>query len=175
VLNHGGNLDVSGNDRIVQNTPVTRDLDKKKIPYRVFTHPGPIHSLEQAAEERGQRPEQVVRSIVFRLSEKTFVMALAAGPRQISWQALREYLGVKRMSMASPQEILNQTGYVTGAVSPFGLPEAMRILVDENVFQEEEISIGSGVRYTTVILRSQDLKLALGEVEIGRFVEELSV
>jgi Cys-tRNA(Pro)/Cys-tRNA(Cys) deacylase len=168
-------LGVSGNDNVMHNTPVTRDLDKKKIPYRVFTHPGLIHSLEQAAQERGQRPEQVVRSIVFRLNEKTFVMTLVAGPQQISWQALREHLGVKRMTMASPQEVLDHTGYVTGAVSPFGLPEAMRILVDENVLQEEEVSIGSGVRYTTVILRSQDLKRALGEVEIGRFVEELSI
>ncbi len=98
-------------------------------------------------------------------------MVLAAGPRQLSWQALREYLRVKRMRMATPQEILEHTGYVTGAVSPFGLAEGMRILADENVFQEAEVSIGSGVRYTTVILRTEDLKRGLGDVEIGRFVE----
>ena len=154
----------------IQSTPVTISLDKKKIPYRVFTHPGPIHSLEQAAQERGQLPEQVVRSIVFRVSEGNFVMVLAAGGQQISWQALREYLQVKRMTMASPKEILEHTGYVTGAVSPFGLPGAMRILADENVFLEEDVSIGSGVRYTTVILRSQDLKRGLEDIEIGRFV-----
>ena len=156
----------------IQSTPVTDALDEKKIPYRVFTHPGPIHSLEQAALERGQRAEQVVRSIVFRVSEGNFVMVLVAGDRQISWQALREYLQVKRMSMASPKEILEHTGYMTGAVSPFGLPGAMRILVDENVFQEEEISIGSGVRFTTVILRSQALKRGLEDIEIGRFISK---
>ena len=159
------------NDNKIHNTPVTRELDTKMIPYRLFTHAGLIHSLEQAAQERGQRPDQVVRSIVFRLNEASFVMVLVAGPRQISWQALRECLGVKRMSMASPQEILDHTGYVTGAVSPFGLPEPMRIMVDENVFHAAEVSIGSGVRYTTVILRTEDLKRALGEVEIGKFVE----
>lgn len=158
------------NSHPIQSTPVTDALDEKKITYRLFTHPGPIHSLEQAALERGQRAEQVVRSIVFRLSEGNFVMVLVAGDNQISWQVLREYLQVKRMSMASPKEILEHTGYVTGAVSPFGLPGEMRILADENVFQEEEISIGSGVRYTTVILRSQDLKRSLDKIEIGKFV-----
>lgn len=150
-------------------TPVTRHLDAKGIPYRVFIHPGPIHSLEQAAGERGQRPEQVVRSIVFRLSEGEFVMVLVAGAQQVSWPALRKHLGVSRISMASEEEILRCTGYPTGAVSPFGLPEPMRILVDESVLQEEEVSLGSGVRYTTVILKRADMIRLLGEAEVGRF------
>jgi Cys-tRNA(Pro)/Cys-tRNA(Cys) deacylase len=154
----------------IQSTPVTQDLDRKGIPYRLFTHPGPIHSLEQAARERGQRPEQVVRSIVFRLSEGEFVMVLIAGPQQISWAALRTHLGVSRMSMASEEEVLVTTGYPLGAVSPFGLPGTMRILADESVFKKDQVSLGSGVRYTTVILSSQDLRRGLGNVEIGKFV-----
>ena len=58
------------------------------------------------------------------------------------------------------------TGYKLGAVSPFGLPSPLRILVDESVFKPVEISIGSGERGLTVILRSEDLKNALGDVEI---------
>jgi Cys-tRNA(Pro) deacylase len=152
-------------------TPVTQYLDANQIAYRIFTHPGPVHSLEQAARERGQRPEQVVRSIVFRLSDGNFVMVLVAGPEQISWAALREHLGVSRMTMASPEEVMAHTHYPTGAVSPFGLPEPMRILVDENVYLEEEISIGSGARYTTIILHRDELKRALGDAEVGIFVE----
>ncbi len=150
-------------------TPVTRYLDSKLITYRVFTHPGPVTSLEQAARERGQRPEQVVRSIVFRLSDSQFVMVLVAGAQQVSWPVLREYLGVTRMTMASPEEVQFHTGYAPGAVSPFGLPKPMRILVDRGVFLEGEISIGSGVRYTTVILVSDDLRRLLEPVEIGVF------
>jgi len=147
-------------------TPVTQALDALKVPYRFFEHPGQVRSLEQAARERGQRPEQIVRSIVFRLSEDAFIMVLVAGPEQISWHALRDYLGLSRMTMASKEQVLATTGYPTGAVSPFGLPEPMRILVDRSVLQEEVISIGSGVRNTTVILRRDDLMQALGEVEI---------
>jgi Cys-tRNA(Pro)/Cys-tRNA(Cys) deacylase len=150
-------------------TPVTRYLDSVDVAYRVFIHPGPVNSLEQAARERGQRPEQVVRSIVFRLSNSQFVMVLIAGAQQISWARLREYLGVSRITMATPEEILEHTHYPTGAVSPFGLPEPVRILVDDSVFREEEVSIGSGVRYTTVIMHVADLKRALAEVEEGKF------
>src|SRR3990172_2360417 len=150
-------------------TPVTRALEAKGIPYRVFRHPGPVTSLEQAARERGQRPDQVVRSILFRLAQDEFVMVLVSGPDQVSWSALRRYLGRSRLSMASQEEVLAATGYSLGAVSPFGLPAPMRILVDESILDEEEISIGSGERGVTVIVRSKDFFAALDHSEIGQF------
>ncbi len=153
-------------------TPVTIDLSSKKIPYRVFRHPGPIHSLEQAAQERGQEPGQVIRSILFRISQDNYVMVLVAGPKQVSWQALRGYLGQSRLTMASKEDVLVVTGYQLGAVSPFGLPLPLRVLVDRNVFFPDEVSIGSGVRGVSVIIKASDLKKALGEVEVGHFVKD---
>jgi len=163
----------------VTSTPVTRELDAREVPYRLFSHPGPIHSLEQAARERGQRPDQVVRSLLFRLSTGEFVLVLAAGPAQVSWPALRTYLGVSRITTATKQEVIEHTGYESGAVSPFGLPgpssgtsNRIRILADESVFTDQEVSIGSGVRFSTVILHSSALRQVLGEVETGKFLAE---
>lgn len=153
----------------LRNTLVTRHLDQLGISYCFFRHPGPVNSLEQAARERGQRPEQIIRSILFRLSQDAFILVLVAGPNQISWPALRQYLGVHRITLATPEEILRITGYEIGAVSPFGLNSTIRILADECVFVEEEISIGSGVRGSTIILRNCDLRKALPELEIGHF------
>ncbi|MCW5852080.1 MAG: YbaK/EbsC family protein [Anaerolineae bacterium] len=155
-----------------ETTPVSDVLTALGIPHRLFRHAGPVTSLEQAAEERGQRPEQVIRSIVFRLAEGDYVMVLAPGGRQVSWPTLRRTLGQSRLTMASEDELLRVTGYAVGAVAPFGLPGPMRILVDEGVFAEEEVSLGSGVRGTTVILRSDDLRRALGEVEVGKFLNK---
>jgi len=152
-------------------TPVTRALKQMQIPHRLFRHPGPVQSLEQAARERGQRPEQIVRSILFRLAKDEYVMVLIAGGRQVNWQTLRRYLGRSRLTMARPEEVLAVTGYPRGAVSPFGLPRPLRILADESIFAEEEISIGSGERGVTVIMRTADLKRALGNVETGHFAD----
>jgi Cys-tRNA(Pro)/Cys-tRNA(Cys) deacylase len=150
-------------------TPVTRALARAGIPYRTFRHHGPVRSLEQAAQERGQEPGQVVRSIVFRLAQGEYAMVLIAGPEQISWPALRKQLKQSRLTTASQEEVLRVTGYELGAVSPFGLPSPMPILVDESVLQQGEVSVGSGERGTTVILRSHDLMRALGNVSVGRF------
>ena len=155
----------------INKPPVSLALEKLNIPHRVFVHPGPVDSLEQAARERGQRPEQVLRSILFRTGEDEYLMALVAGPAQISWKALRSYLGQSRLTMANEEEVLAVTGYPIGAVSPFGTIRSLRILVDPSVFREEEVSIGSGVRGTTIILKSADLQSALGNFEIVKLLE----
>ncbi|HVN16734.1 MAG TPA: YbaK/EbsC family protein [Anaerolineales bacterium] len=151
---------------MAETPPASPALGKLGIPYRVFYHAGPVNSLEQAAQERGQRIQQVVRSILFRLSEDEYVMVLMAGPSQVSWKALRKYLGQSRVSMASEEEVLAVTGYRIGAVGPFGLPRKLRVLIDSSVLAEEEVSIGSGIRGTTVILKSVDLQRGLKDAEV---------
>ena len=150
-------------------TPASQALDMLSIPYRVFEHPQPPESLEQAAHQREQTPGQIVRSILFRLAEGQFVMVLMAGPGQVSWKRIRTHLGVSRISMASETEVLAATGFVRGAVTPLGLPRPIRILTDESVFQPEEISIGSGMRGVAIIMKPADLQQAIGKVEIGIF------
>jgi len=153
-------------DPLNQATPVTRALDALHIPYRVFRHPAPVNSVEQAALERGQSPDQVIRSILFRVNKAEYVMVLIAGTRQVAWQALRRHLGQSRLTMASAEQVRAATGYEIAAVSPFGLPCPLRVIADPGIFAPQEVSIGSGVRGTTVILSSAILKRALGEIEV---------
>ena len=73
------------------------------------------------------------------------------------------------LAAASEEEVLAVTGYARGAVAPFGLPQPLRILVDASVFARPELSLGSGVRGTAIILSRANLKRALGDVEVGQF------
>lgn len=153
-------------------SPVSKILTQKGIPHLQFTHPGPIRSLEQAAEERGQSVQQIVRSILFRLAEDEYAMVLIAGPSQVSWKALRKYFGQSRLTMASAEEVLQITGYELGAVSPFGIPPEIPILIDQTVLSQEEVSLGSGKRGTTVILSIADLQQVLGDLPVVDFARK---
>ena len=106
-----------------------------------------------------------MRSILFRLAADEYAMVLVAGPQQVDWKALRRHMGQSRLTTASADEVRAVTGYEIGAVSPFGLPRPVRVLLDESVTREDEVSIGSGERGTTVILRTADLLRALGDAE----------
>jgi len=162
---HNANKDTMNKKQI----PVSLALEEMGIPHSIFVHESPPKTLEQAAHERGQQPEQIIRSILFRIPEGNYVMVLMAGPRQIDWKKLRKAVGKSRITMASADEVQRITGYKLGAVAPFGLPGELRILVDKSVTNEKVVSMGSGEVGTAVIVTSDDLIKALGEVEVGSY------
>ena len=151
--------------------PASTALDQQGIPHRVFRHERPVTSFEQAASDRNQRPEQIVRSILFQVRAGEFVMVLMAGRDQVDWKKLRQLVKRSRVRMATEDEVLEVTGYRIGTVSPFGMKNQIRILLDASVLREEEVSLGSGIRNIAIIMKSKDVRKALGDVEIVEFGE----
>src|SRR5258706_6441145 len=154
------------------NPPASLVLDLLGIEYRIFRHEGPVSSFEQAASDRNQRPEQVVRSILFQIRPEEFLMVLMAGPAQIDWKTLRKFVGRSRVRMATEEEVLAVTGYRVGTVSPFGLKNQVQVLIDASVLKESEISIGSGVRSAAIIMKSIDIQRALRNAEVVSLMED---
>ena len=154
-------------------TPATRELDQRGVAYQVHVHIGPLASLEQAAAERGLEPDQIVRSLLFRLESGEFVLVLMPGKRQASWPKLRQHLGVSRLTTASREQVLAATGYPPGAVSPFGLPQPLRILADPEILAHEILSLGAGVPNAGLILKRDDL-LACVQPELVSLAEDTS-
>ena len=152
--------------------PASLALEQLNIPHQVFQHKMPPHSFEQAAADRNQRPEQIVRSILFQIRPQEFVMVLMAGREQVDWKKLRQLVGRSRLRMATEEEVLQVTGYRVGTVSPFGLKNPIKVLIDESVLQEEKISTGSGVRQMAIIMNSADLQRALENAEIVSLTEK---
>jgi Cys-tRNA(Pro)/Cys-tRNA(Cys) deacylase len=142
-------------------TPVTRALDALAITYTLHLHQEPIRSLEQAATSRGLQPEQIVRSLLFRMEGSAFVLLLMPGPAPVDWPKLRHYLGVSRITTATKDEVRQVTGFVPGAVSPFGLKRPLPLLADRAILEVETISLGAGIRNAGVVLARADAMAAL--------------
>lgn len=149
-------------------------LDSLGIEHGLFFHERPVTSFEQAASDRNQRPEQIVRSILFQVRPGEFVMVLMAGRDQIDWKKLRQIVKRSRVRMATEEEVFEVTGYRVGTVSPFGVKTQVRMMIDASVLKEDEISIGSGVRNTAIIMKSAALRHALGDAEIVSVSESAS-
>ena len=154
--------------------PASLALGSLGIEHRLFLHEGSVTSFEQAARERGQRPAQVVRTILFQVRAGEYVMALMAGRAQVDWKKLRQLAGRSRVRMATDEEVLKVTGYRVGTVSPFGMKNQVRVLIDASVLREEEVSVGSGVRNTAIILKSADLRRALKNAQVVALESEES-
>lgn len=154
--------------------PASLALDSMGIEHRLFLHERPVTSFEQAASDRNQRPEQIVRSILFQVRPEEFVMVLMAGRDQIDWKKLRQIVKRSRVRMATEEEVLEVTGYKVGTVSPFGLKKQTRVMIDASVLKEEEISLGSGVRNVAIIMKSAALRHALSDAEVVSVSEAAS-
>lgn len=150
-------------------TPAGQLLAAQEIPYIEFKHSGQLNSIEQAAAERNQDVNQVVRSILFRCSQGDFFMVLVAGKRKLNWKTLRQHFQRSRLTTATPEEVLGVTGYQIGTVNPFGLSSDVPLLVDNSLLGQPSLSLGSGVPGTAIMITTKNLLNALGPYQTGNF------
>jgi len=71
--------------------------------------------------------------------------------------AVRDALEVKKLSFAPADVTLQITGMEIGGVTPFGLPEALPILVDSAVMLRSSIVLGGGNRTSKLRLAPDEL------------------
>jgi prolyl-tRNA editing enzyme YbaK/EbsC (Cys-tRNA(Pro) deacylase) len=79
--------------------------------------------------------------------------------------AVRDRLGTRKASFASPDETRALTGHEIGGVTAFGLPDGIPLLVDAAVMARPRIVLGGGSRSWKVIAPSSIL-LTLANAEV---------
>ncbi len=146
-------------------SPAIEYLRQKHIPFTTIAHPPNLTTLDEIARFRGQKISQIVRSLVFRLSETDFILVLAQAGNNVDWRTLRDTLGVRRITTATPEEVFRITGYRVGSVSPFGLVQKIPVLVSRKILQEEIVSTGSGIPQVALVLLVNDFFRALEDYQ----------
>jgi Cys-tRNA(Pro)/Cys-tRNA(Cys) deacylase len=100
-------------------------------------------SLAEAARQLGIAPAGIVKSLVVKHQDGSFLFALVPGDRQISWPKLRALLGVNRLSLPHQDVALQATGYERGTITPLGSTTAWPVYADERIVGQR-ISMGAG-------------------------------
>jgi prolyl-tRNA editing enzyme YbaK/EbsC (Cys-tRNA(Pro) deacylase) len=80
-------------------------------------------------------------------------------------RAVRDRLGTRKASFASPDETRELTGMAIGGVTVFGLPPKLPVWVDSAVMERERIVLGGGSRSWKVLAPPSILR-TLANVEI---------
>ncbi|MDP9884763.1 prolyl-tRNA editing enzyme YbaK/EbsC (Cys-tRNA(Pro) deacylase) [Sinomonas atrocyanea] len=121
---------------------------------------GRARSLEEAAANLGIEPREIVKSLVVKHPDGTFLFALIPGDRQISWPKLRGLLGVNRLSMPPADVALAATGYERGTITPLGSSTAWPVWADASV--SGRVSLGAGAHGLSAFVDAEELFAALG-------------
>ncbi|MGV8850650.1 MAG: aminoacyl-tRNA deacylase [Propionibacteriaceae bacterium] len=144
--------------------PASTVLTSLGVVHRVLEHE-PVSSLEEAAAQRGISPADIVKTIVVRISDESYVFVLVPGDRAISWPKLRAHLGTKRLSLPDPATAQAVTGYVRGTITPLGSTHAWPVVADTSMLGRT-ISLGSGSAHTHVLVDADALVTALSAVVV---------
>jgi len=121
---------------------VTADAEARGIDIRIVERPA-ARSLAEAAELLGLQPSDIIKTLVVKRSDDTFVFALVPGGRKIAWAKLRSVLGVNKLQLPDASVALAATGYERGTITPFGSTNAWPVIADATI-PGRTIAMGAG-------------------------------
>ena len=118
-------------------------------------------SLPEAAELLGIAPAGIVKTLVVKRSDDTFLFALVPGDRAISWPKLRAVVGVNKLQLPDPARALAATGYERGTIVPLGSTHDWPIYADAAIVGRR-IAMGAGAHGYSMFVEADDLISAYG-------------
>lgn len=117
------------------------------------------HSVAEAAEAVGAAESDFVKNICMILPDGRLAVATVKGEDRASTSNVAKALGLQeRPRTATPDGILQRTGYPCGGTPSFGY--AAGFLVDERVMEKKSVYSGGGSIQALVNIASKDLLLA---------------
>ena len=138
------------------------DAEARGMQVEVVERPA-AKSHEEAAGILGISPADIVKSLVVKHKDGTFLFALIPGDRQISWPKLRTLVGVNKLSLPPAETALEATGYERGTITPLGSTTAWPVYADETI-TGRRISMGAGAHGYSAFVDADALTAALGAV-----------
>jgi prolyl-tRNA editing enzyme YbaK/EbsC (Cys-tRNA(Pro) deacylase) len=123
----------------------------------------PTPTVETAAQAVSAKLEQIIKSILFMVDGQP-VLAIACGKSTIGRRAIADLYGVgkKRVKLATPEKVLEISGYEVGAMPPFGHRMPLSTLIDRRVLDVPEAYAGGGAENALVRLNPQDILRVTG-------------
>jgi len=118
-------------------------------------------SLDEAAELLGIPSASIVKTLVVKRSDDTYLFALVPGDRAISWPKLRAVVGVNKLRLPEPELALAATGYERGTIVPIGSMTDWPVFADERIVGTR-IAMGAGAHGYSVFVEADELIASYG-------------
>ena len=123
--------------------------------------PGLLPRDPEAAGLLGIEPGDIVKSLVVKRSDDTYLFALVPGGRKISWPKLRAVVGVNKLQLPDPARALAATGYERGTIVPVGSTHDWPVYADSEIVGQR-IAMGAGAHGYSMFVDADDLIAAYG-------------
>jgi Cys-tRNA(Pro) deacylase len=141
---------------------ILKDFDQS---LEVIVLENSARTAQDAAKALDCNVGAIVKSLLFKTGDN-FTLCLVAGDKRCSLIKLKKIKDEKDISMASPEEVKNQTGYTIGGVSPIGHLEKIEIIIDNSLKRFNELFAAAGHPNCVFKINFKDIqKITYGKVE----------
>ncbi len=137
-------------------------LQSQDARFRVIEHPAEGRS-DVVAEIRGTAPGQGAKAMLCKsrdaagAGDPQLFLAVLPGDRKLDFKRLAQAVGVRKATLASPEEAQAATGCVMGSVPPFSFNPQVRLVVDPALVERfAEIAFNAGRLDRSIVLDSAD-------------------
>lgn len=128
--------------------------------FRVIEHP-PEGKSDEVAKIRGTAAGQGAKAMLCKSKDDSgvFVLAVLPGDRKLDFRKVAEAVGLKKITLASPEEATLATGCKIGAIPPFAFSPRIQLLVDPALVEAyDEIAFNAGRLDRSIVLDSGDYR-----------------
>ena len=137
----------------------------KALGLDIQTHrfPEGTKTAQDAADAIGVSVGQIVKSLVFAVDGE-IVMAYVSGANQLDEKKLALAAGGAKCARVDADAVRNATGFPIGGVPPFGHTTQLRIFIDPDLLQYDEVWAAAGTWNDVFPIAPNDLVRASGAV-----------
>jgi prolyl-tRNA editing enzyme YbaK/EbsC (Cys-tRNA(Pro) deacylase) len=135
---------------------VVRTIREANIEARVEEFPDGTPTASDAARATGAKLQEIVKSLLFMCDGRS-VLVMVPGDRRADSDKIAKAVGCEGVKVASAAEVSEATGFSTGGVAPFPLPNVNLVLMERTLLAHEIVWIGAGTSRHMAALAPTDL------------------
>lgn len=144
-------------------------LDERNIPYEARSFPPTTEKgAANVAHVLGFRERQAVKTLIFQVDTGERVLVMLGGDQNAISGNLKKAIGSRNIQMASPEAVIETTGYVIGSIPAFGWqPENFRTFLEASLMDEPILGTGAGQWGEEIMITPENLIKASNAIMVN--------
>ena len=140
---------------------VQKFFKDNNIPNEIILLEESSATVELAAKALGREPGEIAKTMALQLKDESYIVLVIMGTARIDNHKYKEYFGCKA-KMLSFDDTHTVTGHPVGGVCPFGLPENVKVYLDESLKKYDLVFPAAGTGNSAVGFTPDDLQKYTG-------------
>jgi Cys-tRNA(Pro)/Cys-tRNA(Cys) deacylase len=148
--------------------PAIEFLKDTGVEFDIITFPKSTNKgIEAISKALEIDTEKVVKTLIFIGRSGVHYNCLLGGNSRVDYKKLKKITEEKSIRLATPDEILQVTGYQVGAIPPFALKTNLKTLIEISLRSQNILYVGAGKFGVEICLNPEDLR----KITKGEFVD----